>query len=183
MDGTNDWTLRVQLTRQICRSAGPRGGMLRVRLSKRVDGGRDWIRTSVAVRREIYSLVDLTTLPPFHNHPGRQLDAIADEAETRPVSSGSASYSDEELTAQPLWKGRKIRRFWRIPRWRARRITFGQGAGAFPPGGWRAATGGRAHRQAAGQAVGAGWPGQWTRTGRAASAGAKVRAARATGAA
>lgn len=30
-------------------------------------GGRDWIRTSVAARREIYSLVDLTTLPPFQN--------------------------------------------------------------------------------------------------------------------
>jgi hypothetical protein len=30
-----------------------------------VVGGGDWIRTSVAVKREIYSLVDLTTLPPL----------------------------------------------------------------------------------------------------------------------
>ncbi len=34
-------------------------------------GGRDWIRTSVAVKREIYSLVDLTTLPPFHGTASR----------------------------------------------------------------------------------------------------------------
>lgn len=33
---------------------------------RKIGGGRDWIRTSVAVKREIYSLVDLTTLPPFH---------------------------------------------------------------------------------------------------------------------
>ena len=46
-------------------------------------GGRDWIRTSVAARREIYSLVDLTTLPPFQGQ-SRRLDADADETETEP---------------------------------------------------------------------------------------------------
>ena len=50
-------------------------------------GGRDWIRTSVAVKREIYSLVDLTTLPPFQGRPSsgriRRLDAEADETETK----------------------------------------------------------------------------------------------------
>ena len=54
---------------------------------REIGGGRGWIRTSVAVKREIYSLVDLTTLPPFHadlDPTKLQLDAEADETETKP---------------------------------------------------------------------------------------------------
>jgi hypothetical protein len=48
--------------------AGRSRGLLPGRCRRRQagDGGRDWIRTSVHLRGQIYSLLPLTTRPPFH---------------------------------------------------------------------------------------------------------------------
>ncbi|VXC42897.1 hypothetical protein SPHINGO8AM_130144 [Sphingomonas sp. 8AM] len=55
--------------------------MLGNRSDRRV-GGRDWIRTSVHLRGQIYSLLPLTTRPPFHERrcqsEGAQCPRIAD---------------------------------------------------------------------------------------------------------
>ena len=58
------------------------------RWSVPVDGGEGWIRTSVRLRGQIYSLLPLTTRPPLHEV--RQARHVA-----APVSPVNAGISEE----------------------------------------------------------------------------------------
>ncbi len=59
------------------------------------DGGEGWIRTSVRLRGQIYSLLPLTTRPPLHEV--RQARHMA--ASLSPVNAGES----EELSPRSLY--------------------------------------------------------------------------------
>ena len=49
--------------------SSPNTNFIQANNSSIINGGEGWIRTSVLVRGQIYSLLPLTTRPPLHNKP------------------------------------------------------------------------------------------------------------------
>ena len=91
------------------RSGRPIGGVQRSEPPRdKKNGGGGWIRTSVRRSGQIYSLLDLTTLPPLHDTQRAEPKAAPQPARRRPepcaapILGKSGVYSEAVRAPQPF---------------------------------------------------------------------------------